>query len=265
MAPREPRDDVASTALTGDHHTLPPGKNRLPTLAADIKAAHLEAQRSAQAMAERALEAGRLLIEAKEAVRHGEWSPWLKEHVDLPERTARRYMQLARSGVKSATVADLGIVGALDLMATPAPPIPSTGQIVAGVDGGAHLMYLWPSPVSGFTHTVTVDTDSGAISGFVRALDVCLAWPALLQNPPENFDFKRAQFFVFEGDKAADHREQADELRLFLAADRFKSAVDKFGDIAGPPDRLLTDDERKRCQGVAAELAQLQEELGGAA
>jgi|GEM_PF-3428090 len=88
------------------------GSNRLTVLAADIKAAHLEIQASAEAMAERALLAGNALIEAKGIVRHGEWSRWLQDHCALSERSAQRYMQMARAGLKSATVADLGIRGA---------------------------------------------------------------------------------------------------------------------------------------------------------
>ena len=39
---------------------------------------------------------------------HGEWQTGLRENCGLSERTAQRYMQLARSGLKSATVAHLG-------------------------------------------------------------------------------------------------------------------------------------------------------------
>jgi hypothetical protein len=47
--------------------------NRLTVLAADIRAAHSDIQRSALGMAERAIAAGHMLIEAKATVLHGEY------------------------------------------------------------------------------------------------------------------------------------------------------------------------------------------------
>jgi hypothetical protein len=83
--------------------------NRLPVLAAMIREAHDAARIAARFSAERAIEAGNLLIEAKATIGHGHWLPWLKQHVGVSERTAQGYMRIARLGLKSATVADLGL------------------------------------------------------------------------------------------------------------------------------------------------------------
>ena len=59
------------------------------------------------------------MLEAKAAVRHGKWLPWLKEHCGLSERTAQRYMKLARRKAeitKSVTLSDLSITEALSLI-----------------------------------------------------------------------------------------------------------------------------------------------------
>jgi hypothetical protein len=56
---------------------------------------------------DKAIEAGRLLCEAKATCCHGKWLPFL-ERSGVPERKAQRYMKLARSGLKSDTVSDLG-------------------------------------------------------------------------------------------------------------------------------------------------------------
>ena len=93
------------------------GSNRLAALAADIRAAHATITESAEVMAERALAAGAWLIEAKETLPHGAWEPWLARSVGISARTARRYMQLSRAGLKAATVADLGIRGAAEAIA----------------------------------------------------------------------------------------------------------------------------------------------------
>ncbi len=56
---------------------------------------------------ENRLEAGRLLVIAKDGCGHGNWLPFLSR-AGVNERQAQRLMQLARSGLKSDTVSDLG-------------------------------------------------------------------------------------------------------------------------------------------------------------
>ena len=85
------------------------GHNRLAALAANIRALHSGVRRSAEQAARNAIEAGKLLIEAKAMLKYGEWEPWLRDNVAISLRTARRDMALARSGLEPATVADLGM------------------------------------------------------------------------------------------------------------------------------------------------------------
>jgi hypothetical protein len=90
--------------------------NRLPILAAQIAAAHIGALDAAKTAAERAIEAGHALIEAKSLVKHGEWLPWLKGHCHISERSAQFYMKIAKLGLKSETVAFLGIKAAAEVI-----------------------------------------------------------------------------------------------------------------------------------------------------
>lgn len=62
---------------------------------------------------------GRCLTEAKDMLRHGEWLPWLNEQVELSERTAQKFMKLAREWSNPNTLADLGASKALMLLALP--------------------------------------------------------------------------------------------------------------------------------------------------
>ena len=48
-----------------------------------------------------------VLAEAREIATHGQWTPFLAE-AGIPPRTARRMLQLARAGIKTVTVTDLG-------------------------------------------------------------------------------------------------------------------------------------------------------------
>jgi hypothetical protein len=70
--------------------------DRLPILAAQINQAHDMASRSAQAAISHAIAVGEGLIEAKALVGHGEWLPWLSENFDFSERTAQKYIRLAK-------------------------------------------------------------------------------------------------------------------------------------------------------------------------
>lgn len=67
------------------------------------------------------IEIGKRLNEAKAQLSHGEWLPWLREKVDISERSARDFMRLAREYSKSAEIADLGASKALALLALPVP------------------------------------------------------------------------------------------------------------------------------------------------
>jgi hypothetical protein len=90
------------------------GHNRLAALAVEIKQAHADTLHTARLAAEHAIDCGKLLIEAKELVPHGQWLPWLKANARMSERTAQLYMKVAQSGVKSAMVAVLGLRAAAE-------------------------------------------------------------------------------------------------------------------------------------------------------
>jgi hypothetical protein len=106
--------------------TLPGiGDNSLADLAARINAEHEAVCGALKRGLEHAIAAGKLLIEAKAQFDHGDWLRWLRdEHCPcrVPERTAQVYMRLARHAeeLKSATVADLTVRDAVELLTEPA-------------------------------------------------------------------------------------------------------------------------------------------------
>jgi len=65
------------------------------TLAEQANRHHADAQAKAREAVHHAIEAGRLLTEAKAALPHGEWSKWLSDNFDGSARTAREYMKLS--------------------------------------------------------------------------------------------------------------------------------------------------------------------------
>lgn len=80
-------------------------------LARRIDAEYEAAMQSARTAIEHAIACGRLLLEAKAKVAHGEWLPWLKANTKVSERTARIWMKFARHEQllieKSVIIADL--------------------------------------------------------------------------------------------------------------------------------------------------------------
>jgi len=94
----------------------------LAALAAQINEKHLSAQQKAVAAVEDAVEAGRLLLQAKAQLRHGAWLPWLQAHCTLTVRQSQSYMRLANvvpklDQTKYARVAHLPIRQALNAIA----------------------------------------------------------------------------------------------------------------------------------------------------
>lgn len=75
---------------------MPAPSSDLAALATQINAEHDEVIKHVQQGADHAIRAGKLLNQAKIAVRHGDWSEWLATNCRVSERTAQVYMQLAR-------------------------------------------------------------------------------------------------------------------------------------------------------------------------
>ena len=100
-------------ALIAQTMAPPPERRTIEAITGEI----LEAKRAG---GEAILTIGKCLIEAKEMLRHGEWLPWLNEQVELSERTAQKFMKLAREWSNPSALADLGATKALILLALPA-------------------------------------------------------------------------------------------------------------------------------------------------
>lgn len=125
-----------------------PGRlsNSLADLADRLKDTNAETTAAHRAGADGALRAGRLLVEAKAACAHGEWLPFL-ERAGIAERSARNFMTLARSGLISATVADLGgVKAALAFLSSWRLPTYDEAMVITSADYAANPIALcWES------------------------------------------------------------------------------------------------------------------------
>jgi hypothetical protein len=71
--------------------------NSLIDLAARVQAEHRAVSAALQDSVRHAILAGELLIEAKAQLDHGQWLPWLRDHCEIADRTARLYMRVAKN------------------------------------------------------------------------------------------------------------------------------------------------------------------------
>ena len=81
--------------MTGTSRSVDAG--RLKTLAEKANEAHRQAQSAARQEIQHAIEAGKLLLKAKEAVGHGNFTKWVEENFEGSSRQATRYMRLAKA------------------------------------------------------------------------------------------------------------------------------------------------------------------------
>jgi hypothetical protein len=180
------------------------GSNRLADLAGRVRDADQVMQVAARQAAEQALEVGRLLIEAKEACRDGQWRPFLGS-TGISERKAQRLMQLVRSGLEPATLSDLGLKGALDLLAMPRRPAarPFEGDVITKTHVvGRHrnvtsvrsaalcLMAEWPEKGRGPAYSAALKACDDALA---REVDVEAARLAFIAAAKEVGIFVRAE------------------------------------------------------------------------
>lgn len=91
----------------------------LSGLSERINAEHDACIGAASAAISHAIEAGRLLTEAKGLVRHGEWSAWVGSHCRFSLRMSQNYMAVAKNEARFAFEKPQSLRQALQLLAEP--------------------------------------------------------------------------------------------------------------------------------------------------
>ncbi len=116
--------------------------NSLADLAVRIKAEHAAAAASLRESVRHAIAAGEMLVEAKAMVPHGQWLPWLADHVAISERTAQLYMRIAKNRTEVEAqmrngVADLTLneAAALLMMSSDVRKLFAFAREIEGPDG----------------------------------------------------------------------------------------------------------------------------------
>jgi len=123
-----------------DKTILSVNSTSLSTLASQINSEHKKCEDSLRAGLAHAMRVGELLIKAKTAADHGDWSAWIDANCEFSQRLAQKYMRVARQlpkleeklGANAPRVADLSFRQALYAVANNSQKIaklPSEKQI----------------------------------------------------------------------------------------------------------------------------------------
>jgi hypothetical protein len=132
----------------------------LPILASQINSAHRECIAVAQDTIGRAVEVGRLLVEAKSQVKHGEWAAWVEQNCECSLRTCQVYMRVYNhrdqiQGPKAQLPALLSLEGVIAALAT-SKEAPSMGTVqprgtvvVSDQQEAPERVVVKPAPVTG--------------------------------------------------------------------------------------------------------------------
>jgi hypothetical protein len=127
----EPTEELVATkprrkakATKSDDANDPDSPESLIELAERVNSLHQRALRHQEHVNKTAIEVGCLLMEAKRRLKRGDFGAWLREHVEVAERQARRYVQLARSRdrldrLNPTWMSELSLSEALDLVSEP--------------------------------------------------------------------------------------------------------------------------------------------------
>jgi Protein of unknown function (DUF3102) len=182
----------------------------LTTLAERINDFHDAAFRSARDAIDAAVECGRLLLEAKAHVGHGEWLAWLEDNTTVSVRQSQKYMRLAKYDPGS----HLSINDALAALAEPKTAIAHTLRVMGSSEsaewytpphivervvetlGEVDLDPSWhpESPVQ--ARATFTATDAGTVSEAIALVParVDTAWFRRLDRFPRCFVWGRLTF-----------------------------------------------------------------------
>ena len=113
---------MSTSASPTEVPELSPVRNRADAIRRELA----QAERDWQSALGHAIRAGELLAEQKASLKHGEWLPWLAQHVPgLSDRMARNYMRVAEN---PELVAGLPTIrAAIAALAEPRQPQPKPG------------------------------------------------------------------------------------------------------------------------------------------
>lgn len=141
-------------------------------LTAAIRKEHDAALSAASKALHHALEAGRLLDEARQQVQHGSWESYVRDSCGIAPRTASLYLRLHRNRDRLPNrqrVADLSVRQAAKLLSKPKEATVDVRPDATGAEGGHPTLMEWMGKyyetASVLAHVRNISTKLSAVDG----------------------------------------------------------------------------------------------------
>jgi hypothetical protein len=154
--------------------------DEITALGTRIKTAHSQVVEAHNNVLRKAKDVGDLLIEAKKKFgEHGKWLAFLKDNCALPERTAQRYMHLARgwsilekklTTEIRHTMADLSLNKAIDIIRV-GEMCTTANDNITNIDGGETAAAAETTTAAASRGDVTLDNLDTRVGGVIKGLD----------------------------------------------------------------------------------------------
>lgn len=185
----------------------------LNQLASQINVEHVACERALKDGLRHAVQAGKLLIEAKKQCEHGKWLPWIKDKCEFSPRTAQGYMRVANKLLEEGNAQRVAHLSYRQVMV-------ELGDSAASNDFEADLEVL-KSICAAARLAFETDNLPVLISLCEYFEDACKNWKAYFEEAIEEI-------------------EQCDDVRVCLQhADQSRRALDVFMDDSVRSQRLM--------------------------
>jgi Protein of unknown function (DUF3102) len=184
-------------------------------LAREINTEHGHVEKHKHSTIQHAIRCGELLLEMKQRVGHGNWLAWVEEHFEASERTARNYMEIAKSAAVADLKDDTTMRSALRALASPSQS--KRAPKLESVDAQA-TNALAPAPIRDAERIPDAEVVDEPRTGLAKAQQ--RTWASL----PARLGTIRRAFSEAAGNQLDDHR--ASEALYEAAREAHQAATD---------------------------------------
>jgi Protein of unknown function (DUF3102) len=193
------------------------------------------------------IEIGRLLVESKELVGHGDWLPWLSREFQWSDTTAERFMRVHKLSLKNGNLPNLDIpLSGLYLLAAPSTPEVAKLEVTSRAEAGEPITLNTVKEIVGRAKQddrrgARAETEPPRNAGKPTVTGPPM-WAAV-EDPPGHFSPGHS-WLMDEISRVEDHLEDAARIMLNLKSGmgefEMNKASNAFRDIATRASRCAT-------------------------
>ncbi len=186
-------------------------------LTREINTEHGHVETNKHKTIQHAIRCGELLLEMKQRVGHGNWLVWVEEHFEASERTARNYMEIAKSAAVADLKDDTTMRSALRALAAPSQAKRAPRDEPQEAQAGSALAPA-PIPIEDAERILDAEVVDGPKAGLGKTHQ--LTWASL----PARLSTIRQAFSEAAGNHFDDHH--ASEALYKASREAHQAAID---------------------------------------